>query len=78
VKIPIILDIYRMLDSDPLEETTKVIEGSIVQSSNLHANILLSQIGNGNKISGASILTSNMQLLGLTNTFMAGYYADYT
>ncbi len=63
-----------MLDTDPLEETAKLIEGSIVQSSNLHANILLSQIGGGDKIAGASILTSNMQLLGLTNTFMAGYF----
>ncbi len=74
MKIPIILETYRVLDNEPLEETAKVIEGSIVQSSNLYANILLSQIGNGDKISGASVLTSNMQLLGLANTFMAGYF----
>ena len=74
MKIPIILETYRVLDNDPFEETAKLIEGSIVESSNLHANILLSQIGNGDKIIGASVLTSNMQLLGLNNTFMAGYF----
>ncbi len=74
MKIPIILETYRVLDNDPLEETAKLIEGSIVESSNLYANILLSQIGNGDKIIGASVLTSNMQLLGLKNTFMAGYF----
>ena len=74
MKIPIILETYRVLDTDPLEETAKLIEGSIVESSNLHANILLSQLGSGDKIVGASVLTSNMQLLGLENTFMAGYF----
>lgn len=74
MKLPIVLEAYRMLDTDPLDETAKLIEGSIVQSSNLHANILLGQIGGGDKITGASILTSNMQLLGLPNTFMAGYF----
>ena len=74
MKIPIILETYRVLDTDPLEETAKLIEGSIVESSNLHANILLSQLGSGDKIVGASVLTSNMQLLGLQNTFMAGYF----
>ena len=74
MKIPIILDIYRVLDSDPLPEISKVIEGTIVQSSNLHANILLAELGDGDRNSGASILSSDLQRLGLLDTFMAGYF----
>lgn len=74
MKIPIVLDMYRVLDQEPFPELAKVIEGTIVHSSNLHANILLAEIGDGDRTSGASVLTSNLQRLGLEDSFMAGYF----
>ena len=65
MKIPIVLDMYRVLDHEPFPEIADVIEGTIVQSSNLHANILLAELGDGDRTSGASVLTSNLQRLGL-------------
>ncbi len=74
MKIPIVLDMYRVLDFEPFAETTRVIEGTIVQSSNLHANILLAELGGGDPSSGASVLTADLQRLGLLDSFMAGYF----
>ena len=74
MKIPIVLDMYRVLNHEPFPELAKVIEGTIVQSSNLHANILLAELGDGDRTSGASVLTSNLQRLGLLDSFMAGYF----
>ena len=74
IKIPIIFERYKLLNTIPTQETTKIIEGSVIQSSNLYANILLNEIGNGDKVVGASLLTSDMHMLGFTNTFMAGYF----
>ena len=74
MKIPIVLDMYRMLDHEPLPDIAKVIEGSIVQSSNLHANNLLAELGDGDRNRGASLLTGDLHRLGLMDSFMAGYF----
>ncbi len=74
MKIPIVLDMYRVLDHEPFLEIAKVIEGTIVQSSNLHANILLAELGGGDRSSGASMLTADLHRLGLLDSFMAGYF----
>ena len=74
MKIPIVLEMYRILDNDPFPEIARVIEGTIVQSSNLHANILLAELGDGDMSIGVSVLSSNLQRLGLQDTFMAGYF----
>jgi hypothetical protein len=74
MKIPIVLDMYRVLDYEPFPEIAKLIEGTIVQSSNLHANILLAELGDGDRSSGASVLTTDLQRLGLLDSFMAGYF----
>ncbi|HJL70785.1 MAG: serine hydrolase [Anaerolineales bacterium] len=74
MKIPIVLDMYRVLDFEPFPEIARVIEGTIVQSSNLHANILLAELGGGDPSSGASVLTADLQRLGLLDSFMAGYF----
>ncbi len=74
MKIPIVLEMYRILEYEPFPEIARVIEGTIVQSSNLHANILLAELGDGDMSIGVSVLSSNLQRLGLQDTFMAGYF----
>ncbi len=74
MKVPILIDTYRRLDADPVLDEITVIEGTIVKSSNVHANILLMELGDGEMQRGAENLTGHMRQLGLQNTFMAGYF----
>lgn len=74
MKIPILAATYKILDAEPFGDTALVIERTILQSSNVNANILLMQLGDGDMEIGAEALTRDMSSLGLANTFMAGYY----
>lgn len=78
VKVPIVLETFRILEDDlSLEQTNLISETLVIQSGNFSANLLLDVVaGEDNAYLGADILTENMQRLGLENTFIAVPYEE--
>lgn len=77
MKIPIILEVYRTLDAAPGFETQKLLNQTIVESSNYGANLLLDVVaGQDNAYLGSDILTESMNRLGLENTFIVTPYEE--
>lgn len=76
IKIPIFLEVYRMLDGPPDVETTEALTGTMTLPgvSNAYANSLLRLIGDGSAQRGAQRVTQSVRRLGLVNTFMAVPY----
>lgn len=77
MKVPIIVELFRMLDEPPGIETTKLLTQTLGMSGNFTANLLLRKIGGGeigNEWQGAEKVTRMMQDLGLRNSFMATPY----
>ncbi len=72
VKVPILINTYRVLDGPPDIEQTKLITETTSLSSNFAANLLLQTIaGKADAYAGADIVSQSMRDLGLYNTFIA-------
>lgn len=72
IKIPILINTYRVLDNPPDIEQTKLITQTTGLSSNFAANLLLRTISEQNDAYvGADIVTQSMRDLGIYNTFIA-------
>ncbi len=77
IKIPIVLEVYRLLDQPPNQEQTRLIQETLLESGNFSANQLLDVIaGQDNAYLGADQVTNSMQKLGLTNTFIVTPYEE--
>ena len=75
IKIPILINVYRVLDRPPDVEQRKLITQTTALSSNFAANLLLQTIARQpNSYIGTDIVTQSMRDLGLYNTFMAVPY----
>ncbi len=72
MKLPIIAEIYRKYDL-PLDITTtqRLTAALTTELSNLPANQLLNQIGEGNTFAGADTTTASLAHLGLRNSYLA-------
>jgi hypothetical protein len=87
VKIAILLETYRALDTPPTAAQTRLITETASLSSNYGANLLLELIaGQPDSFAGAQLLTQSLRRLGIFNTFIAvpydelarpGYLASY-
>ena len=72
IKVPILINTYRVLDGPPDIEQTKLISETTALSSNYAANLLLQTIaGKPDSYAGADIVTQSMRDLGMYNTFIA-------
>jgi beta-lactamase class A len=72
VKVPILINTYRVLDNPPNIEQTKLITETTAQSSNFAANLLLQTIAEKpDAYAGADIVSQSMRDLGVYNTFIA-------
>ncbi len=72
IKIPILINAYRVLDLPLTSEETKLISETTAQSSNFAANLLLQTIaGKADAYAGADIVSQSMRDLGVYNTFIA-------
>jgi beta-lactamase class A len=72
LKIPIFVEIYRLLDGPPNEYVQGLLYETAVESSNYGANLLLHVIaGQDNTYLGAEMLTQSLWHMGLVNTFLA-------
>ena len=72
MKLPIVAEIYRKYDL-PLDITTtqRLTVALTTELSNLPANQLLNQIGEGNTFAGADTTTASLSHLGLRNSYLA-------
>lgn len=77
VKIPILVETYRVLDEPRTPAETRVITETATLSGNYTANLLLEWIaGQPDPFAGAEIVTTAMRRLGLYNTFIAVPYDE--
>lgn len=77
MKIPIVLETYRAVDTELSFDQTKLISETLVFSGNYSANLLLDVVaGQDNAYLGSDILTESMRQLGLENTFIATPYEE--
>ena len=74
LKIAILVEVYRLLDSEPDVETSKLISETMTLSGNYTSNLLLRLLGDGDSFLGVQRLTESMRNLGLVNTFMVTPY----
>ncbi|MDT8305655.1 MAG: serine hydrolase [Anaerolineae bacterium] len=77
VKIPILVETYRVLDEAPPVAVTRLITETATLSGNYTANLLLELIaGQPDAFAGAQSVTQAMRRLGLYNTFIAVPYDE--
>ena len=77
VKVPMLVETYRLLDGAPSAAQTRLITETITLSGNYTANLLLELIaGRPDPFAGALEVTHAMRRLGLYNTFIAVPYDE--
>ena len=74
LKIPILEQVYRVLDAPPGVETSKIISETMMYSGNFTANLMLGKIGDGDWDVGVQRMNQAFKTLGMPNTFMATPY----
>lgn len=72
IKIPILVSVYRRLDDNPDVETERLIEKMIIESGNETSDWLMERIIDPAR--APLEVTSDLQDLGLENTFLAGHF----
>jgi len=72
IKIPILVSIFKRLDDAPDDETTNLIEKMIIESGNESADWLMQRVIDSYR--APLMITSDLQALGLNNTFLAGHF----
>lgn len=78
LKIPIVLEMYRILDRAPtLSQQQLISDTLVIRPDNFSANELLTYIaGQDDGYLGAEIVTESMRRLGLANTYMVAPYDE--
>ena len=72
IKIPIMVASYRRMNEDQDPEAAKLMEDMIEKSGNEAADWLMDRVIDEER--GPLLVSSDMQELGLQNTFLAGYF----
>lgn len=72
IKLPIMVAAYRRLPDNPDQETRKLLTDMITESGNEAADWLMERVIDPNR--GPLIVTEDLKLLGLENTFLAGKF----
>lgn len=72
IKIPIMISVFRRLGDEIPDDTMKHLEDMIARSINTASDWLMERLLDPE--SGPLVVTEDMQLLGLENTFLAGYF----
>ena len=74
IKIPIMVSVYRRLNSKPDEETERLLGLMIEESGNEAADWLMERVIDPDL--APLLVTDDMQRLGLQNTFLAGFFHE--
>lgn len=72
IKIPVMISVYKRIDGTPDEETINLIEKMIIESGNETADWLMQRVIDSYR--APLFITSDLQDLGLYNTFLAGHF----
>jgi beta-lactamase class A len=72
IKIPVLVTIYKNLNSEPDEETANLIAKMIEESGNEASDWLMQRVIDSYR--APLIVSEDMQKLGLDNTFLAGFF----
>lgn len=72
IKIPIMISAFRRIGENPDSETLKLLEDMVDRSGNEAADWLMDRVIDPNR--GPLVVTEDMRLLGLENTFLAGKF----
>ncbi len=72
IKIPVMVSVFRRLGENPDAVTTQNLEDMIARSINTATDWLIQKVVD--PINGPLRVTEDMQALGLTNTFLAGFF----
>ncbi|HSF83673.1 MAG TPA: serine hydrolase [Anaerolineales bacterium] len=73
IKIPIMISVFRRFGDDPDDESLKLLNDMITKSGNETADWLMERVIDETR--APLLVTDDMNLLGLQNTFMAGYFS---
>ena len=73
IKIPIMVSILRANNGRVDDATSKLLLEMIKQSENPPADLLMESLDD---VRGPLLVSDDMQMLGLSNTFLAGYFYD--
>jgi beta-lactamase class A len=74
MKIPIMVSVFRRLGENPDEETLKLLSDMIDKSGNEAADWLMDRVIADNR--SPLVVGQDMKILGLDNTFLAGYFYE--
>ncbi len=72
IKIPIMVSVFRRINDTADAETMKLLEDMIDQSGNEAADWLMNRVIDPQR--APLVVTEDMKILGLNNTFLAGYF----
>jgi beta-lactamase class A len=73
IKIPILVSVFKNLGPDLDQATQDLVVEMITKSENPASDALMSRI---DKIRGPLVVSNDMKALGLSNTFLAGFFVD--
>jgi beta-lactamase class A len=74
MKIPIMVSVFQRLGENPDEETLKLLSDMIDKSGNEAADWLMDRVIADNR--SPLVIGQDMKILGLDNTFLAGYFYE--
>ena len=77
VKVPLLIDYFRVLDREPTQDDAFLMANSLLCSANSTSNLIMSTfLGNGDVFSGVASLTRTAQNIGMRNTYLTAAFDD--
>jgi beta-lactamase class A len=76
IKVPILIDYFRVLSRDPNQDEAWLMANSLLCSRNSSSNLLMEIIGNQNRFAGILHVTETAQYLGARNTFISAPFDE--
>lgn len=77
IKVPILLDYFRVLNREPTQDDAWLMANSLLCSANSTSNLIMSDlIGGGDLFRGIADVTNTAQRLGARNTFITAPFID--
>ena len=70
IKVPIMIDYYRLLTSQPTAEEAWLLANSLLCSNNSSSNLIMEIIGSGDVFAGIRSVTDTIQAIGVNNTYI--------
>ncbi len=77
IKVPILIDYFRLLNREPTQDDAWLMANSLLCSANSTSNLIMSDIiGGGDIFRGIADVTNVVQRLGARNTFITAPFID--